>query len=188
MSEQGTKKCKYCQSEIPMKAKICPVCKKKQSHKGLAICFLIFGIFVFLCAFGSLLTDGGDSGTGGQSSNSTTKATSETKTDNITYTKATVSEMKEMLDSNALKASETYKGKYLEVTGKLGVIDSNGQYIGIYADGDFEIIGVTCYIKNNDQKQKIMDMSIGDTVTLKGKITDVGEVFGYSLNIYEVVK
>ena len=67
------------------------------------------------------------------------------------------------------------------------MIDSSGQYISIYADGDFEIIGVTCYIKNNDQKQKVMDMSIGDTVTLKGKITDVGEVFGYSLNIDEIV-
>ena len=25
-----TKKCKYCQSDIPKKAKVCPVCKKKQ--------------------------------------------------------------------------------------------------------------------------------------------------------------
>ena len=52
--------------------------------------------------------------------------------------------------------------------------------------GDFEIIGVQCYIKNDDQKAKIASMSKGDTVTLKGKCTDVGEVLGYSLDIDEI--
>ena len=54
------------------------------------------------------------------------------------------------------------------------------------ADGDFEIIGVQCYIKSDDQKSKIASMSKGDTVTLKGKCTDVGEVLGYSLDIEEI--
>ncbi|MBO7713956.1 MAG: hypothetical protein J6S85_10330 [Methanobrevibacter sp.] len=181
MDTQETKKCKYCQSDIPIKAKICPNCKKKQSHKGIAIFFLIFGIFIFLCGFGGLLF--GDS----DSTNSTQTSGTTKTTESVSYIKTTVTEMMGLLNSNALKAADTYKGKYVEVTGKLNVIDSSGQYISIYADGDFEIIGVTCYIKNNDQKQKVMDMSIGDTVTLKGKITDVGEVFGYSLNIDEIV-
>lgn len=37
-----TKKCKYCQSDIPKKAKICPVCKKKQKKNILLIIILIF--------------------------------------------------------------------------------------------------------------------------------------------------
>ena len=49
-------------------------------------------------------------------------------------------------------------------------------------------MGVQCYIKNDDQKTAIMDMSIGDTVIVKGKITDVGEVMGYSLDIDEISK
>ena len=31
---EETKKCKYCQSDIPKKAKVCPVCKKKQGGHG----------------------------------------------------------------------------------------------------------------------------------------------------------
>lgn len=33
-----------------------------------------------------------------------------------------------------------------------------------------------------------MDMSVGDTMTVKGKITEVGEVLGYYLDIDEVVQ
>ena len=87
--------------------------------------------------------------------------------------------MMSQLDSNAMGASDKYKGKYLEITGKLSNIDAAGKYIDLMADGDFEIIGVQCYIKN-------ASMSKGDTVTLKGKCTDVGEVLGYSLYIEEI--
>ena len=49
-------------------------------------------------------------------------------------------------------------------------------------------MGVQCYIKSEEQKSAVMDMSIGDTLVVKGKIKDVGEVMGYSLDIDEVVK
>lgn len=40
------KKCKYCQSEIDKKAKICPNCKKKQSHifRWILIGIIVIGI------------------------------------------------------------------------------------------------------------------------------------------------
>lgn len=41
------KKCKYCQTEIDPKAKICPSCRKKQGlPKWLTIIFIIIGIIV----------------------------------------------------------------------------------------------------------------------------------------------
>lgn len=54
------------------------------------------------------------------------------------------------------------------------------------ADGDFEIIGVQCNIKNDEQKSKAASLTKGDKVTLKGKCTDVGEVLGYSFDIDEI--
>lgn len=43
------KKCKYCQSDIDSKAKICPHCRKKQSHTGI-ILFTIISIIIIACA------------------------------------------------------------------------------------------------------------------------------------------
>lgn len=50
-NNSDTKKCKYCQSDIPKKAKICPVCKKKQKKNILLIIVLIFVVLSFtMCA------------------------------------------------------------------------------------------------------------------------------------------
>lgn len=38
------KKCKYCQTDIPKKAKVCPNCNKKVKGKGCLITFLVFFI------------------------------------------------------------------------------------------------------------------------------------------------
>ena len=85
-----------------------------------------------------------------------------------------------------MKAADKYKGQYVELTGRLSVIDSNGKYISIVDSTDeWAITGVQCYIKNDEQKQVVMDMSIGDEIVVKGKITDVGEVLGYFLDMTE---
>ncbi len=48
---QETKTCKYCQSEIPKKAKICPVCRKKQSG-GSGIVIGVIVVIIFIGMFG----------------------------------------------------------------------------------------------------------------------------------------
>lgn len=183
MSEEKTKKCKHCKMDIPKDAKICPHCRKKQKSGILKWVVLILIIGVVIGA-----VTGED-----KSADSTTKQTEATASDNqkqesesIEYTSVSVNDMMDALNNNAMGASDKYKGKYLEITGKLTNIDAAGKYIDLMADGDFEIIGVQCYIKNDDQKAKIASMSKGDTVTLKGKCTDVGEVLGYSLDIDEI--
>lgn len=188
--KNGTKLCKHCKTEIPADAKVCPNCRKKQ---GGIIKWIVIGIVV-IAVIGSL-------GGGGEEKASTDKkddsasieSTSAAKEDSsgekaevqeqIEYTPCTVNDMINDLENNAMNASDKYKGQYIEVTGKLSNIDSSGKYISLYPDDDFAIIGVQCYIKNDEQKQVISKMSKGDTVTLKGKCTDVGEVLGYSLDI-----
>ena len=170
MSEEKTKKCKHCKMDIPKDAKICPHCRKKQKSGILKWVVLILIIGVVIGA-----VTGED-----KSADSTTKQTEATASDSqkqesesIEYISASVNDMMDALNNNAMGASDKYKGKYLEITGKLTNIDAAGKYIDLMADGDFEIIGVQCYIKNYDQKAKIASMSEGDTVTLKGKCTDV---------------
>lgn len=183
MSEEKTKKCKHCKMDIPKDAKICPHCRKKQKSGILKWVVLILIIGVVIGA-----VTGED-----KSADSTTKQAEATASDSqkqesesIEYTSVSVNDMMDALNNNAMGSSDKYKGKYLEITGKLTNIDAAGKYIDLMADGDFEIIGVQCYIKNDDQKAKIASMSKGDTVTLKGKCADVGEVLGYSLDIDEI--
>ena len=172
-----TKTCKHCQTEIPAKAKVCPQCRKKQ---GMGIIpKVLIGIFA-LAVIGTAAGDVDDQPT---SNTKETGATVEETTQAIVYTPVTVTEMKELLESNSLKASETYKNQYLEVTGILNVIDSDGKYISLVGDGPYEILGVQCFIKTEEQKQAVMEMEIGDTVTVRGKCTAVGEIMEYTLDI-----
>lgn len=147
-------------------------------------------VVLAVVAVGVIGAVGGNSDSNTTSSSSTSAKTESVKEVDtptpIEYTAVSVNDMMSDLDSNAMGASDKYKGKYLEITGKLSNIDAAGKYIDLMADGDFEIIGVQCYIKSDDQKAKIASMSKGDTVTLKGKCSDVGEVLGYSLDIEEI--
>ena len=40
-----------------------------------------------------------------------------------------------------------------------------------------------CYIKSDEQLDKIKELSTGDDVTVGGKVTNVGEIMGYSIDI-----
>lgn len=185
-----TKICKHCATEIPYEAKICPNCRKKQK-KGclMPILITIIILVVLLVVLGKM---------GGSDSTSASAASTEQKTNSTTssgkkqtsatsipleyYTSVTVEEMVNDLSSNALKAQERYKGKYLQITGRLSNIDSDGKYISLSPSG-FSLTSVMCYIKNDTQRAQVANMSSDDTVTLRGKCKDVGEIMGYKLDI-----
>ena len=101
----------------------------------------------------------------------------------VQYTTYSVNDLMSELEENALKASENHKGENVRITGRLGAIDSSGKYISLLPDDQFAFIGVTCYIKNDETKAKVSELSKDAQVTLTGNIKDVGEVLGYSLNI-----
>ena len=187
--------CKHCGAEIAASAKVCPKCggkNKKPIYKRPWFIALI--VIIILGAIGSAGGDktsneAGNNGTQVTTSENTNNTQTESETPEITYTAYEVSELMDDLNGNALKAAEKYKDQYVELTGRLNVIDSSGKYISIVpTDDEFAIMGVQCYIKTEEQKAAVMEMSIGDTLVVKGKIKDVGEVLGYSLDIDEVVE
>lgn len=185
MAEE-TKTCKYCQTEIPKKAKICPNCKRKQGPKV----WLIVLIAIIVLAIIAAASGGSDSSSGTSSSSSTTTSKKASVEDAapIEYKAVAVTDLEEALKGNALKASDTYKGQYLEISGCLDVIDSSGKYISINAGSDdWTLVNIQCYIKNDNQKAAIMEMSKGAKIVVKGKCKDVGELLGYSIDIDEVI-
>lgn len=169
-----------------------------QKKQGLPKWAIVLIVILVLAAIGSA--------SGGNSDNSETTTTSQSSSTNetqnstpevkevetesepeIEYTAVDVSTMMDDLKNNSMKAEDTYNDKYLEITGRLDVIDSNGKYIGVFSQTDkFAIVGVQCYIKDDDVKAKVMEMSKDDTITLKVHIKSVGEVIGYSADIIEI--
>lgn len=186
MAKDKMTTCKHCGQEIAASAKVCPHCGGKNKppiYKRWW--FIAIIVIIVLAAIGG---SGSSDSSGSTSSTATfkTAVSSSSSEVAIEYTAYTVTELSEDLDSNALKAADKYKGQYVELTGRLSVIDSNGKYISIVDNTDeWAITGVQCYIKNDEQKQVVMDMSIGDEIVVKGKITDVGEVLGYFLDMTE---
>ncbi len=92
--------------------------------------------------------------------------------------------MMQDLENNAAAAQKRYKGQYVKVSGMLGTIDSDMRYISIVPD-QYSIRGVHCTLKRNDKAQEsyVMNLSKDQWVTAYGKITDVGEVLGYSMDV-----
>lgn len=104
------------------------------------------------------------------------------------YTVVTADQMIQDVEDNALKAQNIYKDRYFEISGKLSNVDSSGKYIGIDgANGDFNFVNIQCYIKSDEQKNIVAELSNGQNVTIKGKVTSVGEVMGYSVDIDEII-
>ena len=89
------------------------------------------------------------------------------------------------LERNAAAASKRYKGQSVCVSGRVGVIDSNGDYILLQSDNEFAITGVMCYLNSRDKSQEdfLMSVSNGQYIRAYGTIDDVGEVIGYSLKV-----
>ena len=196
--KQGTKLCKHCKTEIPVGAKICPNCKKKQ---GGALKWVIIGI-VAVAVIGAAGGNKEESNSNGNSSVQASAGTANTDESKesvasvestptpepeIEYISVSADELSDALKNNALKAQNDYKGQYVEVTGSLGTIDSNGKYIGIESSYTFDLTNIQCYLKSDEQKEAIMEMSKGDTVTVKGYCKDVGEIIGYQIDV-EIIK
>ena len=186
-------KCKNCGSEISPGSKFCKQCgAKRKSNKGLII-GIVIGL-IFIAMIGGAVSGGDDADTSATNNEyKQTTADNDDKSSNdikeIEYIQISVDDLNNALDNNPINASDTYKGQYVEITGRLAVIDASGDYIGVYAlHDDWDFTGVHCSIEEDAQLEIIKTMSIDDTITVRGKITSVGELLGYSLDIIEIVQ
>lgn len=102
------------------------------------------------------------------------------------YVSVNVTDMLDELKSNALAAKAKYKDQYVSLTGKLGSIDSDGKYFALEPNTDsYDYLweSITCNMKTDEVKSHLMTLSTGNIITVRGKITDVGEVLGYYLTV-----
>ena len=182
------KTCKHCGAEIASSAKVCPKCGGKNKKPiYLRPWFIIVIALIVIGMIGGTSSDDQDSDAPASSGSAVVENDPAVSAPEIEYIPYDVKTLMNDLNGNALNASKTYKDQYVALTGRLDVIDSNGDYISIVdANDDWAIIGVTCRIKNDAQLDAVSQLSIGDTIVVSGQITDVGEVMGYTLNVDDI--
>lgn len=161
----------------------------KQRHPGRV--WLIIGIVLSVLSLFVIFGSDSEEPTSDTPTQSTTETADNGKTNNntssemtIEYTPVTADKLINTLSDNALLA-EDYTNSYLEITGNISNIDSDGEYFSI--DGnDFSFYSIQLNITDKSQLDFLKTKSIDDEVTVKCKITSVGELLGYSGDCYEI--
>ncbi len=96
--------------------------------------------------------------------------------------------MLDELESNALRAKETFSDQYVVVSGPLGDMDASGEYFSINRAGDqWGFISISCDVKSEDVKSSRMNYSKGDWISVKGKVGVVGEIMGFNIDANQLL-
>ena len=169
-----TKKCKFCQSELPQKASVCPQCGKKQGGKAKWVIAVIVVLLIF-----SALAGGGEKPASSSEENAPVAENSTTTEPNKTETEETApveimeispADLLSSYEANEVKGDALYDGKTMRLSGTVGSIgkDVLEEVYITFAGEEFAITSVQCYFSDEAQIEKVMELQEGDTITLVG--------------------
>lgn len=170
--------CKKCGQEVDKKAVVCTGCGckiKKPIYKKWWVWVIVIIVAVI--------------GTSGNSFNKETSSiNTSSEVEEIVYESVDLQTMFDDLSSNAMKAESQYEKKHIEFKCKISNFDSDGSYIGVESvnASEWNFTTAMCYIKNDSQKEFLIEKNVGDIITIKGQVKSIGEVMGYSIDIKEV--
>lgn len=185
--------CKHCGQPISDKSKICPFCGgnvkipfyDKTWFHILLVLIIFAGIDYVIrnpdpepTVYRTPIVE--SAGASSQSSVGSGEETDEQET--AEYSSESLSKMIDMVEDYPIKAEEEYTGKYIQVSGYLDTIDSDGKYFTIVSDpDDFTLLDNIHWSmdKDSDVYDFIKDAKKGSYITVYGEITDVGETIYY---------
>lgn len=84
--QPATKKCKYCKSEIPADAKICPNCRKRQTPSGCLIAIIVVVVLIIFAAVAGSSSSGSSSSSAASSDGSAVSDSNSSSTGTATAT------------------------------------------------------------------------------------------------------
>lgn len=122
-------------------------------------------------------------------SNSDNHVKTETFTVPETCEHVTIEQMRDDLKSNEIRAQKKYKDQWFEISGYLGDMDSDGDYF--YITDFYFMIAYTikCNVRPEMKStivNKLMKKEKYKAITVKGKVTDMGEIMGYEVTAVDI--
>jgi hypothetical protein len=138
--------------------------------------FWAFGVIAIMAIASSMGGGGSDS----SSSESSTEVEASAPAVEVTA-EALISE----LEGNALAAKNNWEDQTVKITGTLSNIDASGDYFSLSGDNEFSFVNIQVFI-DDSFVDTVSGFSKGQTVTVTGKITGVGEVLGYSVDAISI--
>jgi len=158
--------CKKCGQEVDKKAVVCTGCGckiKKPIYKKWWVWAIVIIVVAVI----------------GTSGNSDSKETSSIRTsseaEDFVYESVDLQTMFDDLSNNAMKAESRYEKKYIEFKRKISNFDSDGSYIGVEPvnASEWNFTTAMCYIKNDSQKEFLVEKNVGDIIKIKGFIKGI---------------
>ena len=167
--------------------------KDDENYKNISRTKRIIGLvciasFVLVGVINSDSNSGSSSSSNYSSSSSSSSSSSKQVQEPAkNYAEANIAVLLDDAKNNAAKANRDYKGKFVKIVGGFVFnIESNARYIQLEGSDPYTFIHVTCRPKNDQVKNAMINLSNGQQVTVYGKITDVGEIMGYSLDLEKI--
>lgn len=134
--------------------------------------FWAIGVVILVIA---MQAGGGSSDSNNSATDTATKAPAEQAME------VTAEQLITDLEGNALNAKTTWEDKRVKITGIVYNIDASGDYFSLRGDDEFSFTNVTVNI-DESLVGAVSAFTIGQEVTVTGKITGVGEILGYSVD------
>jgi hypothetical protein len=125
------------------------------------------------------------SGGGGSSSSSDSSSETSQEATATPPVQVTAETLLTELEGNALAAKNSWDGKRVTITGTLDNIDASGDYFSLRGNNEFSFINVQVYI-DDSFVDAVSAFKKGQTVTVTGEITGVGEIMGYSVDAQSI--
>ncbi len=160
------KTCPYCKMEIPAGASTCPYCRKDQPSAAKGLIYLIMIFFAGLFVFGIWNPFSYDS----QPSTSSPASVPAPTRSSVPSSPALIVSASTILahyKANEVAADDYYKGKYIEVEGKIRSITKNAfdiPVVSLEAGSSFDTVDCH-YPKGSNRPASYMR---GENVTIEG--------------------
>ena len=155
MNEKSeTKLCKYCQTEIPAKAKICPNCKKKQGGATKWFVAVVIVIILLIATFGG---NGENNDAVADSTEQNKKVSSISTVDNKEATREEVS------DSDFLVKEYLYENTIGDTLDFLIVTNNSNTNVAISGNAIAKVDYTLDYDENPYYKPVVNDLSVEQT-------------------------